>query len=341
MNTKEKVYRNLTRTDAQKDFVALRDPGGNGKTIKFVPSRETRSVPVHIREIPLSRVSLLSGISLAEYLDAIGVKGSLVPSESLAIVLKTGDDSFVLIRPSNGDLIPLRSSRGSVIKAAVYELDPALVAQTVRHVSRCVSPSAHFLDIAYGFNFLVTQAGLGQKELSDWFHMAQPSVSNKLRLFTLPQPVRKMIAETNVPERQCRTLLNVDTVDMQLYVLSLFDRYKIGSKRAEQLSKVLKGKTVAALGREAYLALINRTLRHISNEPENYKMNYIEKLSASINGIKRSGVPLLCTRFETNDYVELTVRIPKNFSPVFSPEEISAVVALGDEPGGEDMAEAN
>ena len=272
-----------------------------------------------IAEIPISQVFLLNGLSLKTYHDVIGVKNGDRPADNINVLLQTEPGKYTLVFPRDGSANVYGRIGEEMIRAAVYKVRKKLVGEVLYRISVCSSPDSHPVDVGDGYKFLSTRLSLQQKDLMTWFGCSQPNVSNKLRLSALSPSVKSRLKEADLSEKHGRALLNIDTEEFRQYVTELFVKYSVSSSRAEQLGKVMKNKKVSLMGRAAYAALINMTLRDAFGVMDREKREYVNKLKRDVAMIRRSGVPVLLSDKETEEYVELVIRIPKISGPALSP----------------------
>ena len=282
---------------------------GSGR-LMFPEAREQATC--RITEIPLACITLMSGLSLETYLSLVGKNYDVLKTDSSPVLLQTDASSYCLINPFDGAVRITKSRNGDVLRAAVYKVRKRFVKEVLSRVELCLDPGANVIDVAESYRFLTAEVGLRQKDLFAWFGCSQPNISNKIRLCRLSAPVKRKMRSADLTEKHGRALLNTDTEEMRRYLADLFAGYKISASRAEQLGRVLKNQKVAEIGKDAYIALINDSLSDVSAALDREKEDRLNTLKRDINDIRRSGIPLLVKNTETNDYVELTVRIPKN-----------------------------
>lgn len=275
----------------------------------------THRVINRVAEIPISQIKLLTGLSLDQYVNVVGPQYD-PGRESIAVLLKTGQKEYHLIRPDGAEVRVSGSPRGYSLRAYVYEIHKNMIKSALAAVVRCSSKEATFVDIALGYKFLSTTVGLPQQDITTWFGVSQSAVSNRLRLCNLSRALLKKIRETGLSERHARALLHVETDEMRFFAMSLFVERNISSTKAEQLGKILKTKELSEIGPSGYKDIIDSVL--VDNSPvlEREKLFYINSLKSNVNAIRKSGIPVMLSSTETDDYVQLLIRLPKKIGPL-------------------------
>ena len=304
-------------------------------------SSRTSQILYRVAEIPVSEVVLLNDLPLEQYLNVVGHRIA-EGREPTPVLLKTGNREYRLVYPANGEVFTSSAANGYVLRAAVYEIRKSLINEALSCIAMCSSVDAGISDIAKGYQFLLSKVGLEQKDLIAWFGQSQSAVSNKLRLCKLSPPLLRKFEALGLSERHARALLNIETDEFRAYVMNVFAKHNVSSVRAEQLGKIMKKKKLSEIGREAYIALINASLNDISAALDQEKKQYLKTLQRDVHEIKKCGIPVMLNNVETDDYVELTIRLPKRIEPLsatwsgFDPEEETAEnsEADGTEKGG-------
>ncbi len=269
-------------------------------------------VSCRIDVLPLGEVFLPGGMALEQYFDLVGPVAQTSIRTPIAVVLWEGPGKYRMIRPVDGAVPVLHSPKsGDFVKAVIYEIDSDLIKDVLACVTACNNPVADFFEISNGFHFLNSKVQLTQKDLIAWFGVAQPTIANKLRLASLSPAVQKAALASGLSERHCRALLSIETEEMQLYTAKLIVRRRIGSKRVEQLGKILKNVSLSELGKEAYVDLINKSLKDLNFAIDKERSLLIKTLQSNVNRIKSSGIPATIERTETDNAIEIIIKIAK------------------------------
>ena len=233
-----------------------------------------------------------------------------------SIVLLEFENSFRLLCPIDGILYERSTITSGKVFAKVYDISGCFSETLLNAIRCCSSPSSHYLDQAEGYAVILEKTGLPQKDLTAWFNVSQSAVSNRMRLLSLSEVVRKEVRRSRLTERHCRALLNVDTEAMQLFVIRQIASAELSSRRIEQMAKQLSGKQVSVLGTDAYLSLIKASL---FAPPVDYVRNrraFLSSLTKIITNYRSSGAPIFVRTQERDDALDIVIRISKKTPPV-------------------------
>lgn len=175
------------------------------------------------------------------------------------------------------------------------EKDTAVIA-VVENVQR---ENLSYIEEAYAYKKLIDEFGLTQGELSAKIGKRQSTISNKLRILTLPPEIQEKLIEAKLTERHARALLKLGDGKVRDKVLQRVVNNQLNVKQTEKLIEDCLAKEEA--GRRK-----RRTINYIS-----YKiyMNTIKKAFTQIHEIEKEA------RFfeeDKGEYVELKIVIPKN-----------------------------
>lgn len=135
--------------------------------------------------------------SIAEY-------GVLQP----ILVKKDGNGKYFLIAGERR-LRAAKLAGISKIPAIVKEFDEkdtALIA-VIENVQR---ENLSYIEEAYAYRKLIDDFGLTQGELSEKIGKRQSTISNKLRILTLPADIQEKLISAKLTERHARALLRVE-----------------------------------------------------------------------------------------------------------------------------------
>ena len=155
----------------------------------------------------------------------------------------------------------------------------------------------NFIEEAEAYFNLINDHKFTQEELAKRMGKKQSTIANKLRLLKLSSKVRLLCLENRLTERHARALLSLPTEELQLKVIERVIKNSLNVKNTEELvnaellklageqMKSRKGKGV--LPGKLYVNTIKQVLNKF-NIPAQYSLN------------------------EKDDYIEITVSIPKN-----------------------------
>ena len=156
-----------------------------------------------------------------------------------------------------------------------------------------------YIEEAEGIARLMRQYGLSQEEAARKIGKAQPTVANKLRLLKLSPTVLLVLRDQQLSERHARALLRLESDDDRMAVLEYVVKNKLSVAKTE--------------------SYIDRFLQQKEDKHEKKRCTYVIKdiriflntIKHSFDLMKEAGVGANMIRNETEDEIELTIRIPK------------------------------
>lgn len=224
--------------------------------------------------------------SIAEY-------GVLQP----ILVKKDGSGGYFLIAGERR-LRAAKLAGLTKIPAVIKEFDDkdtALIA-VIENVQR---ENLSYIEEAYAYRKLIDDFGLTQGELSEKIGKRQSTISNKLRILSLPSDIQEKLIQAKMTERHARALLRIDDSIVREKVLQRVIQNNLNVKQTEKLIDDYLAKEETEQRRR-------RKISHIS-----YKIytNTIRKAFTQIQDMEKNA------KFFEDDkgeYIELKIVIPKN-----------------------------
>ena len=183
------------------------------------------------------------------------------------------------------------------IPAIVKDFDDrdAALISVVENVQR---ENLSYIEEAYAYKRLIDEFELTQGELADKIGKRQSTISNKLRILTLPPDIQKKLAEAKLTERHARALLKVEDPEVRERILQRVINNNLNVKQTEKLIEDF-------LIKEEENSRKKRKINYIS-----YKiyMNTIKKAFSQIHDMEKNA-----RIFEDDKgvYVEVKIVIPK------------------------------
>lgn len=174
------------------------------------------------------------------------------------------------------------------------EKDTALIA-VIENVQR---ENLSYIEEAYAYKKLIEDFGLTQGELSDRIGKRQSTISNKLRILTLPQDIQEKLAAAKLTERHARALLRVSDEGVRDKVLQRVINNNLNVKQTEKLidefllkeeAEYRKKKKINYISYKIYANTIRKAFTQIHDMEQNAK--YFED--------------------DKGEYIELKIVIPK------------------------------
>lgn len=173
--------------------------------------------------------------------------------------------------------------------------DSALIA-VVENVQR---EDLSFIEEAHAYKKLIDDFGLTQGELATKIGKRQSTISNKLRILTLPEDIQEQIIDAKLTERHARALLKVEDENLRRKILHRVIEHHLNVKQTEKLIEDV-------LAKEMMEKKKKNKINYIS-----YKIyrNTIHKAFAQIHEME-AGAKFF--EDDKGEYVELKIVIPKN-----------------------------
>lgn len=237
-----------------------------------------------------------SGSSLEELASSIKEYGVLQPIN----VRKIGESGYELVSGERR----LRASKlagESHIPAVIIEVveqDSAVIA-LIENLQR---EDLNFLEEAEGYYNLINDHGMTQEELARKVGKKQSTIANKLRLLKLNDKIKKIILENELTERHARALLKLPDDILQEKAIQGIVKKSLNVKKTEELVERMLDE-IAAVSEEPKKNRIKGKI--------NYNI-YINTLKNACKEILKTGCKIEYGQVDKGEFIEVTVRIPKN-----------------------------
>lgn len=175
------------------------------------------------------------------------------------------------------------------------EKDSALLA-LVENIQR---ENLNYIEEATAYKRLMEEHGLTQSEISKRVGKQQSTISNKIRILSLPEDIRQVLAENQLTERHARALLKVSDENVRKQILCRIVEHNLNVKQTEKLiddvlkkqeDEKRKGEKLRFINYRIYLNTLKKAFTTISEIEANAKFYQEDK----------------------GDYLEVRITIPKN-----------------------------
>lgn len=156
---------------------------------------------------------------------------------------------------------------------------------------------------ARGINRLIRKYGITQEQAAIQLGKKQSTVANKLRLLRLSYDEQDWIVQAGLSERHARALLKIQNEDSRKEVLSHIIAENLNVKETEKyISSLLDNKKV-------------QPLHNNNNNDKKIVVKdvriFVNTISRAVDTMRMSGIDAVSNKEETEDYIEYTVKIPK------------------------------
>lgn len=265
--------------------------------IVLIENKSVINIPIEeILPNPYQPRKNFNKASLDELSDSIKSYGILQPIN----VRRVGDRNYELVAGER---------RLRAAKIAGLEKIPAMVIEIVEQDSAIIAlienlqrEDLNFLDEAEGYQSLIKDHGLTQEELARKVGKNQSTIANKLRLLRLPDEIKISLLKHNLTERHARALLRIPDEKMQKKVLKNILNKSLNVKKTEQMIDELIDEI--AVDKE------DTVKRRIKGKMQ-YGI-YINTIKNVYKEIIKTGFQMQYAQKDKGDYVEITLKLPKN-----------------------------
>ncbi|MBQ9743948.1 MAG: ParB/RepB/Spo0J family partition protein [Clostridia bacterium] len=166
-------------------------------------------------------------------------------------------------------------------------------------IENLIREDLNIFEQAQAIETLIDTYNLTQEEIARRLSNSQSFVANKLRLLRLTPSERELILKNNLTERHARALLKVFDHTMREKLLNTIIEQGLNVSKSE----LLIDSTVDS-------GMQSKETRQ-KNHYKSIKSFYIA-VDRAVNNVKGSGINIKTRRIESDDFVELTILIPKS-----------------------------
>lgn len=174
------------------------------------------------------------------------------------------------------------------------EKDAALIS-LVENVQR---ENLNYIEEAVAYKSLMEEYGLTQGEIAKRVGKQQSTISNKIRLLSLPEQLRCALTEHQLSERHARALLKIQDDGQRKQVLDKIVAHSLNVKQSEKLIEDFLTKTEEERRKSEKLRYINYRIY----------INTIKKAFSTIHEIEDQAEYY---QEDKGDYFEVRIIIPK------------------------------
>ncbi|HZK38468.1 MAG TPA: ParB/RepB/Spo0J family partition protein [Clostridia bacterium] len=238
-----------------------------------------------------------SQVGLEELSASIKAYGILQPIS----VRRIGEDRYELIagerRLKAARLAELKTIP-AIINDNYTDADSAILA-IIENLQR---EDLNFMEEAEGYANLIEDHGFTQQSLAERIGKNQSTIANKLRILRLETNVKKRLLENGLTERHARALLRLPDGELREEALDRIIKKSLNVKETEQLITAM----VEHIGKEEKANPTKKIKSFL-----NYRI-YINTLKQAYEAIKERQENAQFEQIDRGEYVEVTVKIPKN-----------------------------
>ena len=156
----------------------------------------------------------------------------------------------------------------------------------------------NYIEEARGYKKLMEDFGLTQIEIAEKMNKKQSTISNKIRLLTLPEEIQEKLLENKLTERHARALLKLADEDERKKLIEKIVSNGLNVKQTEKLIDEMQQKKEIALRKK-------NKINYIS-----YKI-YLNTLRRAFSQIKEMEKNAIFTQEDKGDFLEVKIVLPK------------------------------
>lgn len=188
------------------------------------------------------------------------------------------------------------------VPALLMELDDQRVA-AISLIENIQRKDLNYFEEAAAYARLIGDFGLTQEEVAQRVGRSQSAIANKLRLLKLSPKVRSRISPDSVSERHARALLKLETDDDQMTVLRLIYENELNVRETEEAVERIRQNISQEIKKE-------EIKRNVSGVIKDVRI-FLNTIKETVALAKDNGVEMLLVEKESEEAVELVIRVPK------------------------------
>lgn len=181
------------------------------------------------------------------------------------------------------------------IPAIVEDVDD-IASKVLAIVENLQRDELNYFEQACAIAELVRNHAFSQSELAKRLGLAQSTIANKLRLLRFSEEVRDLMLKNSLTERHARTLLQLDGEPQVKEAIAHIAARHLNVAQTEQLVEAILNKNKPKPTR----IFILKDVRI-----------FINTINKAVEMMKQAGIPAMTERDESEEYISVTVRIPK------------------------------
>ena len=157
----------------------------------------------------------------------------------------------------------------------------------------------NFLEEARAYKKLMDDFNLTQGEIAEKVNKRQSTISNKIRVLSLPEDIQEQLVDNRLTERHARALLKLKDDEDRKQVMERIVANGLNVKQTEKLIEDVLTKKEEALRK-------GRKVNYIS-----YKI-YLNTIRKAFNQIKEMENNVKMSQEDKGDFLEVKILLPKN-----------------------------
>ena len=170
---------------------------------------------------------------------------------------------------------------------------------TVALIENIQRENLNYIEEAKGYARLLEQFNLTQEVLAQRLGKNQSTIANKIRLLKLPVSIQEKLSEGYLTERHARALLKLGTEEMQKGLVEEIIKKGLNVSKTEERIKKIMEKRGQGEAKKKKRGLI-KDMRI-----------FLNTIREAVSIIEKSGLNPQLEERESEDYIEVFIRLPK------------------------------
>lgn len=159
-----------------------------------------------------------------------------------------------------------------------------------------------YMEEAEAFCSLLSDHGITQEELAERLGKKQSTIANKIRVLKLSGEIRGLLKKHGLSERHARALLRLPDEKNRIKAINIIISKGLNVVKSEELvENMLTDEKSKGVDEAAQNIRVFKDVRIFSNT-----------IKQAVDMMKRSGIEAKSTKVENEEYIEYTIKIPKN-----------------------------
>lgn len=262
--------------------------------VMFLKKSDQMDIPIElISTNPVQPRKVFEDRELMELCDSIREFGVIQP-----IIVKRDSRGLYIVIAGERRLRAAALAGLKKIPAIIREADEkdAALLALVENVQR---ENLNYIEEATAYKRLMEEYGLTQSEISKRVGKQQSTISNKIRILSLPEDIQLVLAKNQLTERHARALLKVTDEPVRKQILSRIIDHSLNVKQTEKLIDDV-------LRKQEEEKRKGEKLRYI-----NYRI-YLNTLKKAFSSISEIETNAKFYQEDKGDHLEIRIIIPKN-----------------------------
>ncbi len=154
---------------------------------------------------------------------------------------------------------------------------------------------------ARGISRLIRRYGITQEQAAKKLGKSQSTIANKLRLLNLSYDEQDWIVQAGLSERHARALLRIYDQELRKEALSKIIAENLNVAQSEELiENLLYNSMLPEQSKKGTRKIVIKDVRI-----------FINTINKAVSTMQQAGIDAVCKHKDSGDYIEYTVKIPK------------------------------